>query len=157
MPLPCPSGLLPNWTVLDIRRASPHGTLQLILLLPLPPPKKKKRDSSVSIIVEPPWGLRSKKKIYRGEVEKKSELWRQWGMLIANYNSLRYDGFSFISELRCRRWHMAAIDMPHPWRTEPTSGKIKRYQPLHIYFNSRHRDIRYCEFLFLCRNARCEW
>ena len=34
-------------------------------------------------------------------------------------------------------WHIAAIYMPHSWRTEPTSAKVRKYQPMHIYLTSR--------------------
>ena len=55
---PCPSGPLPNWTALDLRRASSNGTLHL----PSPPLHTQKKKLSVFFVVEPPWGVRSTEK-----------------------------------------------------------------------------------------------
>ena len=148
MPLPCPSGPLPNWTALDIRRASSNGTLHLISPS-LHSPKKKKTLS-----------LRSTEKKKGSGWVKKNEPWRQWRMLIANQYSVMYDWVSSISEPGCRGRHIAAIcDMPHTRRTEPTSEKVTRNQPLRIYlqlgtpwfFFTQHAVVKAREAFFIER------
>ena len=107
---PCPSGSLPNWTALDLRRASSNGTLHL-LSPPLHTPQQKKKNSFRLPCSGAPLGapLDGKKKGGCGRVRQRKNHCRQQRMLIANQYSLRYDWVSFISELRCRCRHIVAM------------------------------------------------